>query len=418
VKRTSQPLILFLVFLVVFICHYRLSPTITSFDSRWSVHTARSILKEGNTDLDEYYYLFEKNLDYSISRINGHYYTIYPIGASLLALPFVTLLDSAGIDVINNEGSVQLLVASFIVGLTAVFIYLIGKLSLRREYAMLLTFIFAFCTSAWSTASRALWQHGPSMLMLSITLYLLLLARQKPYLAQYASLPLAFAYICRPTNSLSVILLTLFVLLEYRRYFVRYLLWSALLAIPFILFNFSVYHSLLSPYYNGAEGLGFSFATFGEGLGGTLLSPSRGLFIYSPVLLFSIWGIVLKLRQRPVEKLAYFLAGIILLHWFTISIWRMWWAGHSYGPRIFSDMIPYLIYFMIPVLQKLETLKKPLKPVLIPLFGVLIALSFLINLRGAVSNEVYYWDWQPNEVDQHPERLWDWNDAQFLRGLK
>lgn len=52
---------------------------------------------------------------------------------------------------------------------------------LNTRYSLLTVFIFAFCTSAWSTGSRALWQHGPSMLMLSAALYLILSAREKPH---------------------------------------------------------------------------------------------------------------------------------------------------------------------------------------------------------------------------------------------
>ncbi|HLE04054.1 MAG TPA: hypothetical protein VI729_05495, partial [Anaerolineales bacterium] len=42
-----------LVFLVVFVGHFT-SGNITSTDSRWTVYTAMSVIKEGDTDLDEY----------------------------------------------------------------------------------------------------------------------------------------------------------------------------------------------------------------------------------------------------------------------------------------------------------------------------------------------------------------------------
>jgi len=52
-KRIRQTILLALIFLVVFISHF-VSRNVTSFDSAWSIHTAMSIIKEGNTNLDEY----------------------------------------------------------------------------------------------------------------------------------------------------------------------------------------------------------------------------------------------------------------------------------------------------------------------------------------------------------------------------
>ena len=36
----------------------------------------------------------------------------------------------------------------------------------------------------------------------------------------------------------------------------------------------------------------------------------------------------------------------------SISLWWNWWAGVSYGPRIWSDMLPYLAYFVIPAWRR------------------------------------------------------------------
>ena len=62
---------------------------ITSYDSLWSIPTARSLLREGNTDLDEYAALLDANRFYAIESIGGRHYSLYPIGPSLVALPVV-----------------------------------------------------------------------------------------------------------------------------------------------------------------------------------------------------------------------------------------------------------------------------------------------------------------------------------------
>ena len=413
-SRVSQAAIPSAILLVVFIVH-PLGPS-TSYDSRWSIPIARSLLSEGNTDLDEYAALLEAKGFYAIESINGHYYSIYPIGVSLLAVPVVYVLDAAGTTLKNGE--IEMLTASLIVGVTAALLYLLARRSLDVTGSLLLTFIFAFCTAAWSTASRALWQHGPSMLMLTLALWFIIQARDRPWMIQFVSLPLAFSYVVRPTNAIPITLLSVFVLIQYRRYFLHYLLWALPVAVPFLLFTSSVYHSLLPPYYSASK-VGHGGTLF-EGLLGTLLSPARGLFIYSPAFLLSPYGAWLKLRRR-VEPLDCFLVVIVLLHWIAISSFPNWWGGHSFGYRLFSDMVPYLTYFLIPVISKISawppTCPRRQRVLFATGFACLIAISFFINYRGANTQAVYAWNRYPVNVDVDPSRVWDWRDLQFLRGL-
>jgi hypothetical protein len=48
----------------------------------------------------------------------------------------------------------------------------------RRRWAFAVAMVFAFGTAAWSTASRGLWQHGPSMLCLAVAAYLAMRSRR------------------------------------------------------------------------------------------------------------------------------------------------------------------------------------------------------------------------------------------------
>jgi hypothetical protein len=50
-------------------------------------------------------------------------------------------------------------------------------------------------------------------------------------------------------------------------------------------------------------------------------------------------------------------------------------------------------------------------------FVLLAGLSFLIHLRGATTWTVHDWNTNPSNIDVEPGRIWDWRDAQFLRGL-
>jgi len=432
--------ILVSIFVIVLLSHF-FSTNITSGDSAYSIHTAMSIIKECNIDLDEYEEIIQakKNQFYCVKQLNGHYYFSYPLGASILSVPFVYLADKilpllvssfpsfekyirnrvdlpfGSIDPITAHSLVEVFIASILVALTALCIYFTAKNSLGVKSALLVTFIFAFCTAAWSTASRALWPHGPSMLMLAITLLIILRSRKTPYLIPLASIPLAFSYIIRPTNIVSIILFTLFIFLHYRRFFVFYFSGLVFILGIFFVFNYITYESMISPTYISQAVLpGRNFA---EGLLGVLFSPSRGLFIFSPIFFFVLLGIFLKIKHHQFEILDRYVLGIIFFHWLMIGTFPRWWAGWSFGPRYFSDIIPYLIYFLFPVLRYQRMLKGIKRWAYNGLFYCFLIFSFFVHFRGAMRADVLYWNSLPVSIDLTLERLWEWKDIQFLRGL-
>ena len=420
-KQSQTIFFSLLVFIITFVGYVACRPDgQVDADPKWSIQLAISVIREGNLNLDEYRDYFMPR-DYTIEGIAGHKYSVYPIGTPLIAVPFVFIVNLvkpnffSGIQYVYPQA--QVFIASFIVALTAVLIFLIARLFLTIGQSLLLVFIFSFCTSTWSTASRALWQHGPSMLCLTLALYLILRSKSKPWLIQFVSLPLAFSYVIRPTNALAIILITLFVFLYYRKYFVKYLLWSFLISIPFFLINYKTYGAFFPTYYQGQ--FTFHFPTL-ESLAGPLISPSRGLFIYTPIIMFSFWGFYMKIRKfnrnSAESMLDIFLAVIILAHCLLISSWPIWWGGWSVGPRMLSDMIPFMIYFMIPVIPLVTNPSKSILAVRV-IFFTLLVFSFLIQFRGATSPAMFDWNRIPTGLDQDLSRIWDWNDPPFLRGI-
>jgi hypothetical protein len=153
-------------------------------------------------------------------------------------------------------------------------------------------------------------------------------------------------------------------------------------------------------------------------LAGHLISPSRGIFIFSPVLIFSIYEIAFGIKKREFGPLDWFLLLILLVHWIVISSFSKWWGGFSFGPRYFSDMVPYLIYFLILGVARILQSKGMKKIILISIFFCFVGISFGVHFRGANDWDVYRWNSEPIDVDVKPERVWDWGDIQFLRGIR
>lgn len=426
-------------FLVVLYVHFRGIATL--YDSLWTIHTTLSIIHQGNIDLDEYASVIPDG-DYRVETLKGHRYSIYPIGTNVISAPLVLVIDKlwslSGLDLYQHLQQysyedrpqelmiTEVFIAASLVAATSVLIYILASWYLKRGHALLVAVVFAFCTSAWSTASRALWQHGPSMLVLTITLCLFVAAKKRPWLIQLAGVPMAFSFVVRPTNAISVLLLTVLVLVQYRRYFARFLLWATLIvAVPFLVFNVSVYGSLLSPYYRGDLPVAITglAPTMGahpdqlQALAANLISPSRGLFVFSPVLLFSLYGIISKWRRGEMERLDYVLLGIIFLHWIAISSLSTWAAGWSFGPRYFTDMLPYFMYFLIPGVAAVARASGRRGVALTAVLIVLMVASWFIHYRGATSLGPQLWNALPVNIDLQPQRVWDWHDIQFLRGL-
>lgn len=429
VLRSAAPALL--VAALVFAWYMVKPDNIQAPDSIWSPHVAASLIYERDPSLEEYRHWIEQREFYAAIGVNGELQSFFPIGGPILTVPQVIVLDAVLPELRNVTleeyllenppddpfiQKLQLINASFLVALSAGIMYLIGREYLRVPYALLLAATYAFGTSAYSTASRAMWQHGPSMLMLAVALLLLVKARKRPGLIPLVGLPLAAAFIIRPTNSVSVLVITIYVLVFYRSYFLRYCLSAALLAIPFVLHNISLYGSILPRYFSAGR---LGTPEIGQAMAANLVSPARGVFVFSPILFLIPAGIAGIWRKRGLEPLEWSVIGIISLHWIVISSFGHWWAGHSFGSRFFADMMPFMIFLLIPFLELMQSPdeSRGRRVVLNSLFVLLFIASVAIHYRGATSPATFGWNSVPINVDTAPQRVWDWSDLQFMRGL-
>jgi hypothetical protein len=423
----------------------------TSFDSRWSVYIARSLWERGDTNLDEYQPVIVRNYYYSTQCIDpaghiragpppeclGHWYDQFPVGGPVLESPLI-LAAIGGMHALHpllrhfssphpvldgflrgdadaGHAIIELEVASAFLAATSVLLFLIARRYLPDRHAVWLALLFAFATPAYSVAGRGLWQHTPSLLLLTMTIYLLLRAEEHPALAAWAGLPVALSYTVRPTDALFCAVFTAYVAGRHRGYLPRYLLAAAPIAAMFLAYNLRIYHTPLSPYYRSPLG-GFlprNFPVMAQALAGNLISPARGLLIYTPVFLFAIIGMWRALlRRRWKTELAPWLAALVLMHWIAISAYtQSWWAGFCYGPRFFTDVTPIFALFLIPWLARWEKLSGGVRT----LFLACALIGLAMHLRGGWSTAVYDWSLKPASVGEHPERVWDWTDPPFLR---
>lgn len=408
---------MFAVIIVFFLTFtvFQISPITTSYDSRWSIFVAKSIYSEGNINLNEYESVLDEHGFYGICEYKGNYYNYFPIGTPLLATPFVFISDLLGWPVPEGKRHLEKLIASIFAALSAVFVFLVVSKKLKPGTSLLLVGTYAFATSIWSTSTRALWQHGPSALMLAIALFILSKAEDDDKMAQYASLPLVFGFFIRPTNAIPLVIISIYTFFKYRKYFKKFVFWGFMMSFPFIAQNLITYDTLLPIYYLPKRLSKGGSSTFLEALVANLISPSRGLFVFSPVLLFSIYGIYKSFKNPKNHFLNFCLSISILIHWIAISKFSHWWGGLSYGPRFFCDLMPFFALLLVPFMKDYFESAKGKRVIWIVCFLVLLGWSVFVNFRGATTWDVYEWHNSPVSVEIAPERIWDLSDPQFLR---
>jgi hypothetical protein len=431
VTRTpTRPAVALGLFTIAVAVIYLLSPVIHSGDGRLVVYEAHSELHQQNTDLSEYGAVVD---GFPCYRVKGRRISRYPVGTSLVAAPLLLLLETGG-RIIGHDPTAHLkehpprdlekTLASLIAALGCLTLALLAlQLTNRLLPALLVGALFAFGTGMWSTVSRGLWQHGPLILLVGIALNLLVLGQRRDdwRWSAAAGVPLGAAFAVRPTVAVALAFVALHLVRTNRRAAIGFVAGAAAMILPTLALNEHLYGSLLNPFYfdNGDSFIGSGLrSTFLTGLAGTMVSPARGLLIYSPFVLLALAGpMVAGRRPNGLERVA---LGTVAAMWLVVSNTYDWPGGWSYGPRLLVDAVPWLALLMIPALDVMTTPRAgPTRARRLGLgvLAILVGWSVFVNAQGALSWSVQGWNMHPvgASVAATPDRFWDWSDPPFLR---
>lgn len=105
-----------------------------------------------------------------------------------------------------------------------------------------------------------------------------------------------------------------------------------------------------------------------------LLSPFHGLFHWHPTLLLGLSGLLL--RGIPLRLRVYALTGFLAQAW-VIGSWSIWWAGASFGQRMFISALPHLAIGIAACVSAMQRWHRWLVPVFVSLaiwwnFGLVV----------------------------------------------
>jgi len=148
-----------------------------------------------------------------------------------------------------------------------------------------------------------------------LTLAIALSAQVRAQKSAMVGALLTVAYTIRPTNAVPLAAGTLWALLDRRARFIPFLTGVFGVAILFVVSTRQIYGTWLPPYFQPAYFGSNPF--FAEALAGQLVSPARGLFVYSPVLFGSLASVAIRIGQRRFASLDMALVCTVLAHWVT-----------------------------------------------------------------------------------------------------
>ncbi len=416
---------------------------LASYDSLPSSLLPLHVLETGRLDLDEFRssYLTALGGQYAFAEARtGHLTSAYPVGPAIVAFPLYAAfyaaahaggtalppLTSPAFEPLRQqyEKTAGAIIAALAVGLFLLCARRFGN----EPQALIATLVYALATSMWTTASQALWQHGPVNLFVLAMVYALLRAREAPRRSMVwliaAGIAAGFLPVIRPTAGLFTVAGCIYAWWTFgpaARWFTAALVVGIA---PVLAWNLVLFHSVTGGYGMLAAAYGAQPLHVLAALAGLLVSPSRGLFVYSPVLLFAPAGAVRAWHARRDEapRLLLLLVAAAIGLVLQYAFFGIWWAGYAYGPRFLTDIDAVAALLIVAVIPPdppayfRAGMRQGLAATAFVLaFLVSAAVQFAGANAGAAATD---WNAVPISVDRRPERIWQIGDNQIERTVR
>ncbi len=413
-----------------------------------------------------------------VQEVDGHFRVAYPIVAALVAAPAYWVAVRAGAIDRRHPAAAGIeaigkLVASALTATAMALLVLLISARVPDAPALLIALAAGLATSLWSSASQALWSHAPAACFLALGLLLVgcVPARTTPdgdrsqgaraptppdrapkpaevshggrdlravvvapmqdrppgadvITMAVAGVLFGLAGACRP-------LLVVFPLCAasglavWRRTANALVLLAGAAAVLAALAacNLALFGTVLgglarlesAAVHGRAHAVGSAWSgNLVTGLAGILLSPNRGLVVFTPVVLLAVPGAHRLWRTDRLARWTLILpTGLFLLGWSKDSVW---WGGHSYGPRYAADVAVPLAVMAAAGLARCwnSASARAAKTTIV----LALAWSIAVQAIGAFCYPGGDWNGSPADVDRAHGRLWDWRDTEIGRTLE
>ncbi|QDU20716.1 hypothetical protein [Urbifossiella limnaea] len=362
---------------------------------------------------------------------SGRLYYGYPYGSVLLSVPWVKHYSARGLSALDadghlsysNECEIQTRVAARVGALLVVLLYLVGRAVLPTWAAALVAVGFAFGSPVWSTLARSLWSHTWAAVWLSAAIGLLLAGRRVARPTWRSDLILGvgvgtclfWAAFCRQHLAISGLAVGAYMLVWNRRQLAFLILgggsWVAVMVAASL-----VYFGTPTPPSVYTAGM-IDGRDVAERFFWLMLSPSRGLLVYCPFLVV-VAGMLVAFRgtlpDRPLLAPALLAVGV---HTAVFSCYVGWYAGWSYGPRYFCDVLPWFVLLtVLAVRGMLADDGRGRRALALAALAATTVWCVWVHGRGANVPATWMWNDRVNLVGDEPA-MKEWRYPQFLAGI-
>lgn len=224
-----------------------------------------------------------------------------------------------------------------------------------KKWAKILTVFGVFFGTNWFyyTTWESGMSHSYSAAVFSVFLYFFIRFKTQggPRGAAVLGFLLGFIVLLRPSNLFILAFLPLFFTTwsNFIHFLQKKILTVSILSaglgafLAVVSIQFIIYKIQLDQWYvYGYIGEGFNLTK--PHLIDFFFSIRKGFFVYTPMMVFALIGLVFWYRDRPFRAIWWI--GAMLVHMYILSTWHMWWYGGTLGTRV---MVEYYIFWMIPI---------------------------------------------------------------------
>lgn len=404
--------VVFLVLFAVYTVNFRLRGAGDSIPTRLIPF---SLLREGDLDLNEFTWeLTERGtLPYYVHGHDGQIHAVSTVATGIVVTPLYLLpawwmaRHDVGYDDVRARVvavAMERVAAATLTALSAVLLLIALRRLAGWRWAMALTLLYGLGTSAWSISSQALWPHALGQLTLAALCLLLLAPAPSRAALVVAGLVAAVSVANRPQSVTLAAVACAFVAVQQGRRVLYFAAAPLLAGLVLAAYNQRIFSTALGGYGS----LSHFDGSLVEGVTGLLVSPNRGLLVFTPIMVFALWG-AWRVWRVPAPPWLRWLGVALLAHILVHGLFREWWAGYTYGPRYFCDVLPaltlFLVYGLVPYCR--------LRAVAV-LAAALAVYGVGVQAIGAWAADDD-WNREPVPLERDPGRVWDWGDLQIVR---
>jgi hypothetical protein len=272
----------------------------------------------------------------------GHLMSIYPIITTVVVTPLYVLpawwlsrqsppLYPHALAFFVIVDTMEKLSASLIAAMSGALLFLALRKMASRNVSLVVALIYGLASNTWAISSQALWRHGLTELSFAFLLWALFRVPDSPSAPFWAGLALAVATANKPLEAILIVPLLLYFGRRQRKDWLLFLTPLVALGSLVLAYNLYFFGRLLGGY---APRLGakvtahFPFlARLVVGLPGSMISPSRGLLVYTLGAAFAFWGAARLWKEKSLG----WTRPLIVALGFLVLAYTLYFFGRHLG---------------------------------------------------------------------------------------